>query len=137
MLVARVNGLFGGKLAPESFVLSQAYLYGRVNDNPAHRVEVIDGDFIDLRTDLDPGAIGKRQGRAGTPARRLTDRAAPGRTDAEIMALLELSRKKGEWHNAMLRATASMVGRGWTDDRIYQTCAPYCWGGERTIRRRG
>ena len=59
MLVARVNGLFGGKLAPESFVLSQAYLYGSVNDNPAHRVEVIDGDFIDLRTDLDPGAMGK------------------------------------------------------------------------------
>jgi AAA domain len=59
LLVARVNGLFGGKLAPESFVLSQAYLYGRVNDNPAHRVEVIDGDFIDLRTNLDPSAIGK------------------------------------------------------------------------------
>ena len=59
-LVARVNGLFGGKLAGESFVLSQAYLYGRVNDNPAHRVEVIDGDFIDLRTDLlDSGATGK------------------------------------------------------------------------------
>ena len=41
--VARVNGLFGGKLAPESFVLSQAYLYGSVNNNPNHRVEVIDG----------------------------------------------------------------------------------------------
>ena len=23
-----------------------------------------------------------------------------------------------------------MVGRGWTDDQIYKTCAPYCWGGE-------
>ena len=64
------------------------------------------------------------------PARGRTDRAAPGRTDAETMALLELSRKEGEWHNAMLSATASMVGRGWTDDRIYQTCAPYCWDGE-------
>ena len=49
--VARVNGLFGGKLAPESFVLSQAYLYGSVNNNPDHRVEVIDGDFLDLRDD--------------------------------------------------------------------------------------
>ena len=48
--VARVNGLFGGKIAPESFVLSQAYLYGHV-DNPDHRVEVIDGDFLDLRDD--------------------------------------------------------------------------------------
>ena len=43
MLVARVNGLFGGKLAPESFDLSRAYLYGSVNGNPAHRVEVVDG----------------------------------------------------------------------------------------------
>ena len=32
--VARINGLFGGKIAPESFVLSQAYLYGNVNNNP-------------------------------------------------------------------------------------------------------
>ena len=30
--VARINGLFGGKLAAESFVLSQAYLYGHVNN---------------------------------------------------------------------------------------------------------
>jgi hypothetical protein len=39
MLVARVNGLFGGKLAAESFVLSQAYLYGSVNgkDRVDHR----------------------------------------------------------------------------------------------------
>jgi hypothetical protein len=58
-LVARVNGLFGGKLASESFVLSQAFYYGSANNNPAHRVEVIDGDFIDLRSDLDPGALGK------------------------------------------------------------------------------
>jgi len=63
LLVARVNGLFGGKLAVESFDLSRAYLYGSVNNNLAHRVEVIDGNFIDLRTDLDPGAIGKN----GTP----------------------------------------------------------------------
>jgi hypothetical protein len=146
MLVARVNGLFDGKLASESFVLSQAYLYGRVNDNPAHRVEVIDGDFIDLRSDLDPGAMGKSptgKGPRPTPGSspgangqsnrsdpRLRGDAAPGRTDAEITALLVRSQREGEWHDAMLSATASMVGRGWTDDQIYQTCAPYCWGGE-------
>jgi hypothetical protein len=137
-LVARVNGLFGGKLAPESFNLSLSYLYGSVNDNPAHRAEVIDGDFIDLRTDLDPGAIGKsptdkgeRAGldHAGASGQDTEGRAAPGRTDAEITALLALSQREG-WHDTMLSATASMVGRGWTDDRIYKTCAPYCWGGE-------
>ena len=69
-------------------------------------------------------------GRPATGKAAAKDRTIPGRTDAEIMALLELSRKDGEWHEAMLRATGSMVGRGWTDDRIYKTCAPYCWGGE-------
>jgi uncharacterized protein DUF5906 len=153
ILVARINGLFGGKLADESFVLSQAYLYGSVNDNPTHRVEVIDGDFIDLRTDLDPGAMGKNStGKDAKPRRKGADAPTPGgfaealktlklpnlgegippgsRTDAEIMALLALSQREHEWHNAMLSATASMVGRGWTNDRIYKTCAPYCRGGE-------
>ena len=57
-LVARVNGLFGGILASESFTLSQAYYYGSVNNNPDHRVELVEGDFIDCRDDLDQGAVG-------------------------------------------------------------------------------
>ena len=63
-LVARINGLFGGKIAPESFVLSQAYLFGHV-DNPDHRVEVVDGDFLDLRDDLHAGSIFKDGSRVG------------------------------------------------------------------------
>lgn len=57
-LVARANGIFGGILARESFVLSQAYYYGHQRENAEnHRVELIEGDFIDLRPDLDAGAI--------------------------------------------------------------------------------
>jgi hypothetical protein len=56
--VARVNGLFGGIFAPESFVLSQSYFFGHVN-TPEHRAVIVDGDFIDLREDLDAGAIGR------------------------------------------------------------------------------
>jgi hypothetical protein len=41
-LVARVNGLFDGAFASESFSLSQSYYYGSVNNNPAHRVEIVD-----------------------------------------------------------------------------------------------
>ncbi len=59
-LVARANGLLGGIFSPESFTLSQSYFFGSVNSNPEHRVEITDGDFIDLRGDLDAGAIGKR-----------------------------------------------------------------------------
>ena len=56
-LAARANGLFGGIFAPESFTLSQSYFFGSVNCNPEHRAEIVDGDFIDLRNDLDAGAI--------------------------------------------------------------------------------
>ena len=59
-MVARLNGLFGGVFSGESFALSQAYYYGSVNNNPAHRAEITGGDFIDLRDDLDAGAIHKK-----------------------------------------------------------------------------
>ena len=59
-LVARLNGILGGVLAPtESFTLSQSFYYGSVDNNPNHQVRILDGDFIDQRPDLDPGAIFK------------------------------------------------------------------------------
>jgi len=64
-LVAVINGLFGGRLAGESFTLSTAFFYGSVNNNPAHRAIVLDGDFIDLRDDLYAGSIYKDGSRVG------------------------------------------------------------------------
>ncbi len=49
-----------------------------------------------------------------------------GRTESEIIALLKLSQRSGEWHNSMLKAIASMIGYGWTDPAIRMACAPYC-----------
>jgi hypothetical protein len=137
-LVARINGLFKGAITDECFVLSQAFLFGHLGDAAHHEV-VLGGDFVDLRDDLDLGAMGK-----STSVNSATDRSnpknrcprpdgevSPGRTDAEIAALLELSREQGKWHNSMLSATASMIGRGWSDDQIYEATAPYCrdgWG---------
>ena len=57
-LVARLDGIFGGVFAPESFTLSQSYYYGSVNNNAAHRAAIVAGDCIDLRGDLDASAIG-------------------------------------------------------------------------------
>jgi hypothetical protein len=67
-LVAVINGLIGGKLAGESFTLSTAFLYGSVNNNPAHRAMVLDGDFIDLRDDLHAGSIYRDGSRVGSSA---------------------------------------------------------------------
>ena len=55
--------------------------------------------------------------------------AKPGRNDDELKALLEASRVPGKWHNSMLDAIATMIGRGWSDTTIRLACAPYCWNG--------
>jgi hypothetical protein len=57
-MLARLNGVLGGILTPESWTLSQSYYFGSVNHNPAHKVELVEGDFLDLRPDLDATAIG-------------------------------------------------------------------------------
>lgn len=59
--IARLNGLFHGSLAGESFTLSQSYYFGSVNANPSHCVELVAGDYLDLREDLEECAIGKPQ----------------------------------------------------------------------------
>jgi hypothetical protein len=54
-LAARVDHACGGIFAPESFVLSQGFYFGSVKSNPAHRVVIIAGDYIDQRDDLAVG----------------------------------------------------------------------------------
>lgn len=53
----------------------------------------------------------------------------PRRSDDELFRLLEASRIPGKWWVPMRDATASMVGRGWSDDAIRTVCGPYCWNG--------
>jgi len=55
--VARLNGLFDGQLAPESFRLSQSFFVGSISSKPTPNVAVIKGTRIDLRTGLDADAI--------------------------------------------------------------------------------
>lgn len=58
-LTSRLNGVVDGVLAQESFTVSQAYYFGFVEGGQNQRLELIDGDFMDLRNDLDAGAIGR------------------------------------------------------------------------------
>jgi hypothetical protein len=59
--MARVNGVFGGIFAPESWVLSQSYYFGSINGNSSHHAAVIEGVCIDQADQLDAGAIGRPQ----------------------------------------------------------------------------
>jgi hypothetical protein len=61
-LVARLNGLYGGIFADESFTLSQSYYYGHLASSRDHRVELIEGQAIDELHELDRVAIGRSNG---------------------------------------------------------------------------
>ena len=76
-----------------------------------------------VRKDASSYTVARLVGLAGT-RRRASTKA--GRTDDELIAKLETSRVKGQWHNAMLEAIATMIGRGWDDVAIKLACAPYC-----------
>jgi hypothetical protein len=73
-LVSRLNGVLGGALARESWTVTQAYFFGFVKNTPDQDSKILSGDFIDLRADLDAGAIGKPGGDGvvgdGTPKTR-------------------------------------------------------------------
>jgi hypothetical protein len=58
-MVARLNGLFVGALASESFTASQAYYYGSVRSNPSHEVVAIEGRALDEAPELDEQAVGR------------------------------------------------------------------------------
>ncbi len=58
-LLGRLNGLFGGIFAGESWTLSQSYYFGSLNHNPSHRVELIEGLPLDQHDDLDAIWVGK------------------------------------------------------------------------------
>lgn len=80
--MARLNGVFQGALAVESFTLSQSYYYGSVKNNPGHRVELVDGDYLDLRGDLDTAAIGR-------PRLEYTPTAAPSKRTESTSKFME------------------------------------------------
>lgn len=71
-MLARLNGLIGGTFSHESFTLSQAFYFGDViGKHPTELIEV-EGDFVDLRPDLDEGAetpelVRRREADSDTP----------------------------------------------------------------------
>jgi hypothetical protein len=138
-LVAVLHGLLGDGIdGGASFTLSTAFYYGSVKDNPDHRVEVIKGDFIDLRPDLVAGAVGKPpkvkrdDGPVNRPISGPTE--SPAYSDADLDAMLDKSQYRnsdgsGNWHPAMVAVTAALVGRGLGDSAIHDRTAKAADGG--------
>ncbi|WP_175562703.1 virulence-associated E family protein [Muricoccus roseus] len=106
-MAERLNGALGGILAGESFALSQAYFYGSVAGNPAHRVELVEGRALDLAHDLDAGAVGKgskppKGGEAGghvAPLRRPKDESRSGVAFRLACDLARDGKGEAEWRD--------------------------------------
>ncbi len=99
-MVARLNGLFVGALASESFTASQAYYYGSVRSNPSHEVVAIEGRALDEAPELDAEAVGRpvpeRQAQAAPAPRPVS--VTNG--DGTPYALAALSRECAAIRNA-------------------------------------
>ncbi len=102
-LLGRLNGLFRGIFANESWTLSQSYYFGSVRNNPSHRVELIDGTSIDLHDDLDECWIGPPGSAKGT-----TTAAEVGKDARETSELVRLI-LTGEHYHCELRALAARL----------------------------
>ncbi|MFL5285687.1 MAG: hypothetical protein ACJ8AW_33105 [Rhodopila sp.] len=122
LYMARLNGLFNGIFARESWTLSQSYYYGFVNGNPSHRAELIEGTPIDLLAELDATAIGrpKKPGANGHANERPTGSGGDsyaGTSDARLegfrMAVLDTLRHsavEGQKHHALRSAALALGG---------------------------
>lgn len=122
--VARLNGIFRCALASESFTLSQSYFFGRVNDNPAHRVELIDGIPIDLHDELDATAAWSE----AKPTKG--SRAKHTRADAEHLSddeLFDQIRNRERWHIPVRTLIARQVTRGLSDAEILAQPEAWTW----------
>ena len=104
-LVGRLNGLFGGIFAGESFTVSQSFYFGSVNHNPSHRVELIEGTPIDQHDDLDEIWRGKPNTKPAGPG----EPTSKGRLDAA--ALITAVMDGTNYHQAIVRLAGHFAAR--------------------------
>ena len=77
--------------------------------------------------------LSKQAGAADAPnyfeQQAIDNKYKSGRTNEEVLELLERTRGVGDWHTPMLRAIASMISYGWTNFQIRLSCSTYCTKG--------
>ena len=116
-LLGRLNGLFRGAFARESWTLSQAYYFGSVRNNPSHRVELIDGTPIDQHDDLDEVWIGPPAGGSAS-AGAGSDAGPDAREDAELVGRIVSG---AGFHTELVALAARYAARGMSEPSIVET----------------
>jgi hypothetical protein len=117
-LTDRLNGILGGGLAPESWVLSQAYFFGSIDGQPPVRVELVEGDFIDKREDIvpipKPGPAAKEPKPGATPREANTSSGSPEAPIVDLAlyfdGITNEDRPWEEWNTVLMAAYAASGG---------------------------
>lgn len=95
-----------------------------------YRTEIVQIQLFDERDPVEPDTLRRmfpvHAPKAQTSGLNLTQ---IGRSDADLLALLEASKVPGQWHNNMRDAVATLIGRGHTDTQIRLMCGAYCDAG--------
>jgi hypothetical protein len=132
-MASRVAGIIPDDLAPESWTLSQAYYIGRIADAPSHRVLEVEGDYIDLRSDLEASAkpkpppakkaSTKRNGVNGAHAHTATT-IDPSMLPVDADAALDAVAAGDGSHDSLVRLAGRWVAHGMPQADIVATPPP-------------
>ena len=106
-------------------MLIRSYRFGSVKRNPSHRVKLVEGNYLDHRTDLDEGAIGK----PAAPANKRPVISGPHEPVStarlsgfcrKVLATLRRNAVDGQKHHALRDAARALGGvqadAGFSDD---------------------
>lgn len=116
VFIGRLNGVLGGILSPESFVLSQSYYYGKIDGADFEFETVEDGDYIDELDELDEIAIFKKP-----VAHKSEDGGADYSLNMFDLAVQHYGRKlqTGDNRRELLKSyIASRSGKGLVRDEV-------------------
>lgn len=122
-MMGRLNGLFNGAFAAESWTLSQSYFYGCVDGSKStHCVELVEGQAIDELDELDeiwrpkPTRIVERFESGGVSTYERYANSSPLNVQAAVDGIV-ISR---QYHNNMFALMAHAVGKGATREEAVQ-----------------
>lgn len=119
-LVRKVNIIFDGIFAEESERLSQSFYFGNIRGNEPIKVEVIDGEFVDVMPLPELVSDDNPFINYAPPVSLRTAMDGPIDEDDVLSKMVF-----GENVNSTLtRVCASLVARGWTDDEIVAKVLP-------------
>jgi hypothetical protein len=104
----KLAGVTGAKFSRESYTLSQAYYFGAVGDNPAHRAVLVEGRCVDALWDYDP----------------IIPAEAPKPNGAGLAATVENFLTGKEAHPRLASITQYLANRGLSADEIKALVRP-------------